>query len=161
MLALLPKLISKPHLAEANAWMQGSEQITNVVGPAAAGIAIGAFGLPLAFAVDTALFALGSGCIFLVRTRQRSLQIKSNSISVSLTKEISEGLRYAWQQPAIRISLLTIAMINFALLDPFSQAISGVLLEINLTGLFVAAESMMLITAFVVSLPDSDRSTSS
>lgn len=51
-LALLPKLISKPRLAEANAWMQGSEQITNVIGPATAGIVIGVFGLPLAFMLD-------------------------------------------------------------------------------------------------------------
>jgi MFS family permease len=52
MLALLPQFVSKSRLAEANAWMQGSEQITNVVGPATAGIAIGALGLPLAFALN-------------------------------------------------------------------------------------------------------------
>jgi len=43
-------------------------------------------------------------------------------------------------------------------LDPFSQAISGVLLEINLTGLFVAAGITMLATAVVSLLSQaSDR----
>lgn len=278
MLALLPQFMSKPRLGQANAWMQGSEQITNVVGPAAAGIVIGALGLPIAFAINTALFAIGTVCIYLVRPRQRSRSVKSSA--ASLTTEIREGLRYAWQQPAIRISLVMIAMINFAILgpivigvaelvaarfggdatmfgylqsaygigallgvfvasrlsaiknlqtplvllayslgaeliflgfvqqagiaavvialmgvgggivgvlgltwlqqqsaasmqgrmmslvmfaaialDPFSQAISGVLLEINLTGLFVAAGAIMLVTAFISSLGQiSDRS---
>jgi MFS family permease len=116
LLALLPQLISKPRLGLANAWMQGSEQITNVLGPAAAGIVIGGLDLPIAFAINTALFAIGSGFIYLVRTRQRSGLVQPRA--VSLTVEIRAGLRYAWQQPAIRISLLMIAMINFAILGP-------------------------------------------
>ncbi len=52
-LALLPQLMSKSRLGQANAWMQGSEQITNVIGPAAAGIIMGALGLPIAFAIKT------------------------------------------------------------------------------------------------------------
>ena len=59
--ALLPQLISKPRLRLANAWMQGSEQITNVIGPASAGIVIGALGLPMAFAINAALFVIGGG----------------------------------------------------------------------------------------------------
>jgi MFS family permease len=126
MLSLLPQFISKPRLAEANAWMQGSEQITNVIGPAGAGIVIGALGLPIAFAINTALFAIGGGCICLVQLRSRSalrqLALKQVSVAqpsaVSLAGEIREGLHYAWNQPAVRISLLMIAMINFAILGP-------------------------------------------
>jgi MFS family permease len=116
MLSLLPQLVSKSRLAQANALMQGSEQITNVIGPAAAGMAIGAFGLPITFAINTALFAIGSGLIALVRTRRRS----SPDVPIvgSLTGEIMAGLRYAWKKPAIRISLQMIAMINFAVLGP-------------------------------------------
>ena len=115
-LALLPQLMNKPRLGRANAWMQGSEQITNVVGPAAAGIIIGALGLPTALTINTALFAIGSGFIYLVRTRQRLRSVKTNT--ATLAGEIREGLRYAWKQPAIRISLQMIAAINFAILGP-------------------------------------------
>jgi MFS family permease len=125
MLALLPQFISKSRLAEANVWMQGSEQITNVVGPATAGIVIGALGLPIAFAINTVLFAIGGGCICLIRIRSRSTSVQPTLVQspvvqppASLASEIREGLHYAWQQPAIRISLLMIAMINFAILGP-------------------------------------------
>jgi MFS family permease len=114
-LALLPQLIGKPQLGQANAWMQGSEQITNVVGPAVAGIAIGALGLPLAFTINTVLFAIGSGCLCLLRSCP---PVSSVTSTVSLTGDIREGLIYAWKQPTIRISLLMIAMINFAMLGP-------------------------------------------
>jgi MFS family permease len=116
MLSLLPQLVGKSRLAPANAWMQGSEQITNVIGPAAAGMVIGACGLPITFAINTALFAIGSGLIALVRTRKQSSPVEPQT--VSLAGEIMAGFRYAWQQPGIRISLQLIAMINFAVLGP-------------------------------------------
>ncbi|MGB7413716.1 MAG: MFS transporter, partial [Thermosynechococcaceae cyanobacterium] len=121
MLALLPQFVSKSRLGQATAWMQGSEQITNVVGPATAGIAIGVWGLPIAFTINTILLAMGGGCIGLVRVRRRSALVQPTLVqptAVSLAGEIREGLHYAWKQPAIRISLLMIAMINFAILGP-------------------------------------------
>lgn len=114
-LALLPQIMSKPRLGQANTWMQGSEQITNVIGPAAAGIVIGVLGLPLAFAINAALLAIGSGSIALVRTRQRLRSVRPRT--ATLAGEIIEGLRYAWK-PEIRISLQMIAAINFAILGP-------------------------------------------
>ena len=115
-LALLPRLIRKSRLVQANAWMQGSEQISNVLGPALAGVAIGTLGLTTAFALNTVLFAIGAGCIYLVRTRQPSITAPLEPHT--LTQGIWEGLRYASQHPGIRISLLLIAMINFAILGP-------------------------------------------
>jgi MFS family permease len=115
-LSLLPQLISKSQLAQANAWMQGSEQITNVIGPATAGFVIGSFGMPIALAINTALFAIGSGLISVVKTRKRSRLVEPSA--VSLIGEIMAGLSYSWKNPAIRISLQMIAMINFAVLGP-------------------------------------------
>jgi MFS family permease len=116
-LALLPQLIRKSRLAQANALMQGSEQITNVIGPAAAGLIIGTFGLTSSLAINTFTFALGGGSIYLIRRYQHQQQASAPQTS-SLTAEIQAGLGYAWHQPAIRISLLLIAMINLAVLGP-------------------------------------------
>ncbi|KAM3097234.1 MFS transporter [Phormidesmis sp. 146-12] len=116
MLALLPQLVSKPQLGQANAWMQGSEQITNVIGPAVAGIIIGTLGLSIALVINTVLFAIGSGFISLIQTKERSGSV--NASTATLPGEIIEGLRYAWRQPAVRVSLQMIAMINFAVLGP-------------------------------------------
>jgi ABC exporter DevA family ATP-binding subunit len=116
-LALLPQLVRKSQLAEANAWIQGSEQFTEVIGPAGAGFMIGAFGLTIAFAINTLVFALGSLFIYLVRTRRRQ-PLATEPEKQALTGEIVLGLKYAWTRPAIRVSLLLIAMINFAMLGP-------------------------------------------
>ncbi|QUS62599.1 MFS transporter (plasmid) [Synechocystis sp. PCC 7339] len=115
-LALLPRIIRNSRLAQANAWMQGSEQISNVLGPALAGIVIGILGLTPAFALNATLFTIGAGCIYLVRIRQPIITVSLKPHT--LTQEIWEGVRYAGQHPGIRISLLLIAMINFAILGP-------------------------------------------
>ena len=44
---------------------------------------------------------------------------------------------------------MSLVMFAAVALDPFSQAISGVLLDISLTGLFLAAGITMLATALV------------
>lgn len=122
-LALLPQLIDKSELGQANAWMQGSEEITDVIGPAAAGLLIGAFGLTPAFAINTLTFAFGGLFLFLVRTRRT--RITDEPKAETLTHEIVSGLRYAWKQPTIRISLLLLAMINFAMIGPIVIGVAG------------------------------------
>lgn len=130
-LALLPRIVRKSHLVRANAWMQGSEQISNVLGPALAGVVIGRFGLTTAFVVDTLLFALGVGCIYMVRTRQRSI---SSGLKIhTLIDEIREGLGYALKHSGIRVSLLLIAMINFAILGPIVVGVAE-LVTLRLAG---------------------------
>jgi MFS family permease len=117
-LALLPQVVRKSRLGSANAWMQGSEQITNVVGPAAAGIIIGTFGLTAAFALNSCLFAIGAGCIYWVRARRIDAAELLDPKPQNLAGDMLEGLRYAWKHSGIRIGLLMIAMINFAILGP-------------------------------------------
>ncbi|MBF2097233.1 MAG: MFS transporter [Gloeomargaritaceae cyanobacterium C42_A2020_066] len=115
-LALLPCIVQRSRLIQANAWMQGSEQISNVLGPALAGAAIGRFGLTTAFALNATLFFIGTGCIYLVKTYKSSARA---SLGLhTLVMEILEGVQYARKHPGIRISLLLIAMINFAILGP-------------------------------------------
>jgi DNA-directed RNA polymerase subunit E'/Rpb7 len=70
------------------------------------------------------------------------------------------GLTWLQQETAISMQGRMMSLVMFAAvaLAPFSQAISGVLLEINLTGLFVAAGITMLVTALVSLLSQvSDR----
>jgi MFS family permease len=120
-MSMLPRIVNRSLIAKANSLIQGGEQIMNVVGPAAAGLTIGAFGLPFAFAINSVLFAFAGLFIYLVRQRKRIKNITTVNITVSqqkLASEIGEGLRYAWKNPAIRISLLVIAMLNFAMLGP-------------------------------------------
>jgi MFS family permease len=71
------------------------------------------------------------------------------------------GLTWLQQQTVSEMQGRMMSLVMFAAiaLDPFSQAISGALLEINLTGLFVLAGGLMLLTALVALLhPTGDRS---
>ncbi len=76
----------------------------------------------IAAAINTTLIglvAIGSGMIALVKTRSHPVAPPvTSSSAASLSGEIMAGLYYAWKQPAIRISLQLIAMINFAVLEP-------------------------------------------
>ena len=111
--------------------MQGSEQISNVLGPAFAGMAIGAWGLTTAFALNTVLFAIGTSCIYLVRIRRLIITVSSEPRT--LTAGIWEGLWYAGQNRGIRISLMLIAMINFAMLGPIVVGVAE-LVTLRLNG---------------------------
>lgn len=131
-LTTLPKLVDKSLLVQANSLMQGGEQITNVIGPAAAGIVIGAFGLPIAFTLNIFLFAVGG--LFLLSIRQPTGKSKAIALSVSqLLGEIMEGVRYAWKNAAIRISLLIVAMLNLATLGPLVVGVAK-LVELRFGG---------------------------
>ncbi len=122
-LGLLPKLINKSQLNEANAWIQGSEQLSDVIVPASVGLIIGALGLQLAFAINTVAFVLGSVCLLQIGTLPQLLRKQPKT--QTLKDEIVMGLAYAWKQPAIRISLFLLAMINFALLGPLVVGVAA------------------------------------
>jgi len=114
----VPKMIDKAQLPAANALIQTGDQITQIAGPALAGILIGLVGLTLAFAINTAVFAFVAICLWLLRAR--SLSEAATAHSGNMLASITEGLRYAWHDPAIRASLIIIGMLNFALVGPLT-----------------------------------------
>jgi MFS family permease len=117
--ASVPKMVDKAQLPAANALIQTGDQITQIAGPALAGVLIGLVGLPLAFALNTALFAIGAILLWLLRAR--SLPTTTTTAhSGNMLGSILEGLRYAWRDPAIRASLIIIGMLNFALVGPLT-----------------------------------------
>lgn len=120
LMTILPRIVDKSQLQGANAILGGGEQITNVISPAVSGIVVGNFGLSIAFAINTVLFALGSLFLYLVR-QPKNLNLTNLEVSTSqqsFSSEIMEGLRYAWRNRIIRLCLIVAAMLNFALLGP-------------------------------------------
>ncbi|MDX2243720.1 MAG: MFS transporter [Leptolyngbyaceae cyanobacterium bins.302] len=131
-LTILPRLIDKSLLVKANSLMQGGEQITNVIGPAAAGIVIGAAGLPSAFTLNAMLFAIGGLFLLFIRQPEQQKVVITPSVQ-QLLGEIMEGVRYAWNNGAIRISLLIVAMLNLATLGPLVVGVAK-LVELRFGG---------------------------
>ena len=114
-LALLPRLLEDRHLGRAHAWLQGSEQISNVAGPALAGLSLAVAGATAALALDTVLLLLAVGCFVQVRPR---LAAADTAPTGGLAQGLREGIAFAWGHGAIRTGLLLIAMINLAVLGP-------------------------------------------
>lgn len=116
--ASVPKMVDKVQLPAANAMVQTGDQITQIAGPALAGVLIGLVGLPLVFAINTAFFT--AGAILLWVMGARSLSTMTTAYTGNMRGSILEGLRYAWRDPAIRASLIIIGMLNFALVGPLT-----------------------------------------
>ncbi|MEA5414974.1 hypothetical protein [Synechococcus sp. BA-132 BA5] len=79
--SLLASLMEDRHLGRAHAWLQGSEQISNVAGATTA----------LAF--DTALLLLTVGCFVQVRP---CLAAADTAPTGGLGQGLREGIAFAW-----------------------------------------------------------------
>lgn len=117
--ALTARLVAKSQLAKANALLAGADGMLNILAPSLSGIIVGAFGLPAALVLNTLLFAAGGAVMW--RINQAAIQplpADPSTAKEPLLNAVSSGLRYAWNKPAVRLSLLSIAMLNFAALGP-------------------------------------------
>lgn len=113
--AILPSLVDESRLGGANALSQAAVQLSNLLGPVAAGALIavlaGTRGIGLAFALDAATFYVSAISLFFMRTRggvARSEEEKGPGLLAS----IRDGLRYAWNDPVLRALLFAIAGID-------------------------------------------------
>jgi MFS family permease len=120
--ALPPRLVHPSQLAAANATLQTTDTLANIGGPLLGGLVIGEMGLEIAFVVITALFLLGSAMTLWLRGRSLTTaaltQHDENTPKETFWHTLKAGFRYAWNNQAVRISLLLIAMLNFAALGP-------------------------------------------
>jgi MFS family permease len=112
--SIVPSLLQPQQLAAGNSLMQGSVQLTGLVGPAAAGVAVGAAGLASAFGVDAASFLVSVTMLALITgsgapARQQPLLVA-----------IREGVTYALAHPVIRSLLVMFATMNLFLSGPFA-----------------------------------------
>ncbi len=116
-LAMPPKLVNKSLLEKANAWLEGGEQVSEIIGPALAGIAISLFGLAITFGFGTVLFGLETLSICLVKLRNRT-RSRNKAVREPLKSEIGAGLRYVWDNSELRNIMIFIAVLSFAASGP-------------------------------------------
>lgn len=120
--AIVPMLVEEDQLPGANGLMQGSQQLTGLLGPALAGILVAAVGTAWAFGIDALSFAVASVALALIVGGRRRAVIGEHQPSVLRT--IRSGLSYAWQDPAIRSLILLSTVLNFAINGPISVGIA-------------------------------------
>ena len=104
--AIVPDLVKGEQLQQANGIVQGTAQLTTLVGPAAAGLAIAALGggvssadvsgIGLTLLLDAATFIVSLATLMLIAPRASRAAPEG-----SVIEQIAEGVRFVWRAPAI------------------------------------------------------------
>ena len=120
--SIVPMLVKEEDLQAGNSIMMGIAQLVGFIGPTIAGILISGysdstFGIGLAFAIDAVSFAISAGCLWLIHTgsRQRSAEAVEKE---SIWNSILSGIKYLWNEPALRLMFLVLTAINFLIVGP-------------------------------------------
>jgi MFS family permease len=132
--SVLPTLVKDRELEPANAVLNVSSQIAIVAGPVLAGVVVAAFGTGWAFAADAACFAVGVPIVLLLPRALREGVNKPKG--GGLGGDIVAGLRYAWSDIGIRVTLVIVAVVDFG-----AQGAIGVGLPTLAHGRFEAGAS--------------------
>jgi MFS family permease len=124
--ALVPRLVRREQLSTANALLHTADTLANIMGSTFSGLLIGGvgqlagspvIGLLGGFAVNALLF-IAAAVVFLRLSYRTARTYAPSEPTENLARDVVEGVRYAFRRPAMRASLLLIALMNFAAIEP-------------------------------------------
>jgi MFS family permease len=99
--SLVPGLVGREHVVEANAKLQASVSVAEVSGPAAAGFLVGLLSAPVAFLADAASFVVSALSLLIIRDQEAAPEHAQHR---RLRAEVAEGLRFVVRQPILRMT---------------------------------------------------------
>ncbi|MHB8612815.1 MAG: MFS transporter [Candidatus Dormibacteraceae bacterium] len=111
--SILPQVIADHELEPGNAVLNVTAQASVILGPVLGGLIVAAFGIGWAFAGDAACFALGFLLILWLPSARRTASGGAHTDG-GLGGQIAAGFRYAWADVGIRVTLIVIAVVDFA-----------------------------------------------
>lgn len=148
--AYVPSLVGRDQLMRANTRLEITSSGALLVGPASAGLLIGAVGSAATIAIDAVSFGLGAAGTALIRKPEAARP--RDHAPGSVRRDIREGMRYAWSTPVLRALTVANALGNLgfsmvlAILTVFAYRILGlspaglgILLTVASTGFLVSA----------------------
>lgn len=112
--ALIPSVVPSESLVKANSFSQTLLFGVNMVGPAVAGALVSLAGAVPALAIDSLSYGLSALSLFLVPAALGQVEQKA-AASTSYTAQLTEGIRFYKQTPALLLMMLTVAASNFAM----------------------------------------------
>lgn len=121
--SIVPMLVKEKDLQAGNSLVMGVGQLVGFIGPFMAGILIGRysesfFGVGLAFAIDAVTFAISAMTLWLMRGGGNLSASAADSERESVWEAIVAGLKYVWDDHALRLIFLVIAAVNFLFVGP-------------------------------------------
>jgi hypothetical protein len=111
--SILPKVVADHELEPGNAVLNVTAQISVIIGPVLGGVIVAVFGTGWAFAGDAACFALGFLLILWLPAARRATAGAAHPDG-GLGGQIAAGFRYAWADVGLRVTLIVIAVVDFA-----------------------------------------------
>ncbi len=125
----IPAIVAAPDLRQANAWMGTSLNLQVAVGPVLSGLLVLAVGVRGALGANALSFALSA---ILLATLPHRLLNRTGAVARGIVAAGSAGLRFAWQQPAVRgllggtfLIVAFLAVDNVALVFLIRDSLSG------------------------------------
>ena len=111
--SILPNVVADHELEPGNAVLNVTGQASVILGPVLGGLIVAVLGIGWAFAGDAACFVVGFLFVLWLPTAARSAAGKEHPDG-GLGGQIAAGIRYAWAEMGIRVTLIVIAVVDFA-----------------------------------------------
>ena len=111
--SILPRVVADHELEPGNAVLNVTAQTSVILGPVLGGVIVAVLGLGWAFAGDAACFAIGFLFILWLPAAARRAPGETHPDG-GLRGQIAAGVRYAWADVGIRVTLIVIAVVDFA-----------------------------------------------
>ena len=111
--SILPRVVADHELEPGNAVLNVTAQTSVVLGPVLGGVIVAVLGLGWAFAGDAACSAIGFLFILWLPAAARRAPGETHPDG-GLRGQIAAGFRYAWADVGIRVTLIVIAVVDFA-----------------------------------------------
>jgi MFS family permease len=110
--AYLPTLVPKAQLAEGNAKLEATEAVAEITGPASAGVLIGAFGGPVAVALDAASYLWSALRLGRIRSPEPQPQPAPSAASSTwqANRDLRAGMRAIFGHPLVRPVVTTLVV---------------------------------------------------
>jgi MFS family permease len=114
--AYLPTLVDKRQLAEGNAKLETTEAVAEITGPASAGVLIGAFGAPLAVAIDAASYLWSAVMLGRIRAAEPppAPAPSAQSSTWQSRRDLRDGMRAIFGHPYVRAVVLALMVWSIA-----------------------------------------------
>ena len=113
--ALVPALVDKEHLTQANAWLGTALNLQIVLGPALGGILTQTVGVEAALLVNAASFAVAGAMVWTVRLRRRPPRPETQP---GIVASVREGASFALRHRQVRVVIVGLFLaVAFAGMD--------------------------------------------
>jgi MFS family permease len=109
--AMLPSLVGRANLLDANGKLIMSFSLAQIAGPSLAGVLVQALSAPLALLADAASFVVSALCVWRVRLHESRLPVESRK---SIWHEVMQGLVWLRAEPILFRLTLSIGLANLA-----------------------------------------------